>query len=369
MGRDVLWGRNQRAVKHPVMNLIFNLSSLFALHFLWYTIKLGLTKPGTQLTQSFTGNCPVQGKSLQSGIKPRRGKLLRFRESPICGTTQGVVVWVLFTPNQRRFPGEAFEAGLGGLAPWNEAQMGSMAPREEGLGCPTWAGFDPKWNTGDTWYTPNVQKGCLENSRGKVIWGTDQTLKTVKRDCHEQGVNPDSHPGLGSSPTEFQQLRNFFLYSQNPQTSSCRNIIITIQLWASLKQEGERRCCHPKVSACLASSKARGAEPGQGRGSSCCTPDSSHCPQFLSPASCCPASACPAQSSGTLVCSQRLRIQMRAAFPSPEPTVPGQGALQPQPLLPSPREEQLGSSRSKTFSQQLKVGGSWEITILSACIS
>lgn len=175
----------------------------------------------------------------------------------------------------------------------------------------------------------------------------------MKRDCHEQGVNPDSHPGLGSSPTEFQQLRNFFLYSQNPQTSSCRNIIIIIQLWASLKQEGDRRCCHPKVSACLASSKAQGAEPGQGRGSSCCTPDSSHCPQFLSPASCCPASACPAQSSGTLVCSQRLRIQMREAFPSPEPTVPGQGALQPQPLLPSPWEEQLGSSRrSKTFSQQ-----------------
>lgn len=75
------------------------------------------------------------------------------------------------------------------------------------------------------------------------------------------------HPGLGSSLTVFQCLRNVFLYSQNPQTSTCRSIII--QLWAWLKQEGERTCC-PKVSACFAwlkpPHKAPGAVPEQGRG-------------------------------------------------------------------------------------------------------
>lgn len=87
MGRDVLWGRNQWAVKHPVMNFIYDLSSLFALHFLWYTMKLCLTssEPGMQWTQSFTGNCPVQAKTLKSGIRPRMEKLLVFRKkSHLC---------------------------------------------------------------------------------------------------------------------------------------------------------------------------------------------------------------------------------------------------------------------------------------------
>lgn len=41
------------------------------------------------------------------------------------------MVWVLLTLNQKRFPGEVLEPGLGlhGL-------MSFMDPREEGFGCP-----------------------------------------------------------------------------------------------------------------------------------------------------------------------------------------------------------------------------------------
>lgn len=150
------------------------------------------------------------------------------------------------------------------------------------------------------------------------------------------------HPGLGSSLTVFQCLRNVFLYSQNPQTSTCRSIII--QLWARLKQEGERTCC-PKVSACFAwlkpPHKAPGAVPEQGRGQ----PVAPAAPQILPiVTSSCPLhpavpgrlSACPAQSSGTLVCSQGAEDTNQSSISFPQPIVPGQGAVQPRLLLPSP---------------------------------
>lgn len=124
-----------------------------------------------------------------------------------------------------------------------------------------------------------------------------------------------------------------FCTSKNPLISICRNI--NIQLWALFKPEGEllhtKQCVwlssfpsfHKEVAAQGADSqcKARGC---------CCTPDSSHCPQFLFPASgLCPCWVWVSVLLRVMIvwlAAKGLRIQIRTAFPSPETIVPGDGS-------------------------------------------
>lgn len=70
----------------------------------------------------------------------------------------------------------------------------------------------------------------------------------------------------------------------------------------------------------------------------CCTPDSSHCPQFLFPAS----GLCPCWVSVSVLlrvmivwlAAKGLRIQIIIVFPSPETIVPGDGSYA-DPAVPA----------------------------------
>lgn len=327
------------------MNFIYNLSSLFALHFLWYTIKLSLTssKPGTQGTQSFTGNCPVPGKSLKPGIKPRMGKLLMFREKsyfvlqvpPLTGSWSGFC-----SPSTRKgFQEKSLSQGLASMDWWV-----SWIPGRRGLGAQSEQ--DLVLDGTLEIPAPDMQKGCLKINKGNVIWRINQALKIVKRDCHEHGMNPalpalPSWAGLKPHCVPVPEK----CLSVQPESSNFHLQEHYHPVVGMIKTRGREDMLSQGVCLlCLAQatpqstrSSAR-ARQGSACGS-CCTPDSSHCHQFLSPASCCPwqaVSACPAQSSGTLVCSQGAEDTNQSSISFPQPIVPGQGAVQPRLLLPSP---------------------------------
>lgn len=124
------------------------------------------------------------------------------------------------------------------------------------------------------------------------------------------------------------------------------------------------------------------ANQGAARGG-CCSPDSSHCPQFLFPASgLCPCWVWVSVLLRVMIIwfvAKGLRIQIIIAFPSPEPIVPGErelcspscscllqpswGQQQPpdipgrsilpiaQDSKPSPQQLQLRESSVRTYRQ------------------
>lgn len=132
------------------------------------------------------------------------------------------------------------------------------------------------------------------------------------------------HPGLGSGLTESQWLRNFFLYSQNHQTSTCRSI--NVHLWALWKRDGDVPRCLPSSNHSLKHKEQCQGKAGPACGS-CSFPLSPVPVSCVRPLPLLAVRACPALSSGTLVCSQGAEDTNQSSISFLQTIVPGQGAV------------------------------------------